>query len=154
VSYPSGCNLVVEGRMPTIAENKDLFDSSYDWSRGGEEWSQWWGMAQAQWAGSLYPRVFPFLKGRILEIAPGHGRWTQFLRDHCTSLIGVDLAPSCVNECRRRFKTDPHLHFEVGDGRMLSMVADTSIDFAFSFDSLVHAEADVLETYAVELARV
>jgi hypothetical protein len=55
--------------MPTIAENKDLFDSSYDWSRGGEEWSQWWGMAQAQWAGSLYPRVFPFLKGRILAAA-------------------------------------------------------------------------------------
>jgi SAM-dependent methyltransferase len=140
--------------MPTLAENKDLFDSLYDWSAGGEEWSQWWGMPNAQWAGSLYPRIFPFLKGRILEIAPGHGRWTQFLRDHCTSLIGVDLASSCVNECRRKFQGDPRLHFEVGDGRKLPMVANSSIDFAFSFDSLVHVEADILESYTAELARV
>jgi len=94
------------------------------------------------------------LKGRILEIAPGHGRWTQFLQDHCTSLIGVDLATTCVSECRSKFKSDPRLHFEVGDGRKLPMVTDASIDFAFSFDSLVHAEADILESYASELARV
>ena len=30
---------------------------------------------------------------------------------------------------------------------------DRSIDFAFSFDSLVHAEANVLESYISELAR-
>jgi ubiquinone/menaquinone biosynthesis C-methylase UbiE len=85
---------------------------------------------------------------------PGHGRWTQFLRDHCTSLIGVDLAVRCVNECRSKFKSDPRLHFEVGDGRSLPMVTDASIDFAFSFDSLVHVEADILESYTSELARV
>src|SRR5262249_43782097 len=145
---------LVERRMPTLAENKSVWDASYDWGCAGEEWSEAWGSPQAQWAGCLYPRIFPFLKGRILEIAPGHGRWTQFLRDHCTSLIGVDLAATCVSECRSKFKSDPRLHFEVGDGRKLPMVADASIDFAFSFDSLVHAEADILESYASELARV
>jgi hypothetical protein len=34
------------------------------------------------------------------------------------------------------------------------MVADSSIDFAFSFDSLVHVEAEVLHDYLTELARV
>jgi hypothetical protein len=34
------------------------------------------------------------------------------------------------------------------------MVADGSIEFAVSSDSLVHAEADVLESYASKLARV
>ena len=34
------------------------------------------------------------------------------------------------------------------------MIEDGSIDFAFSFDSLVHAEADVMSSYANELARV
>ena len=34
------------------------------------------------------------------------------------------------------------------------MAADASIDFAFSFDSLVHAEANILESYISELARV
>jgi ubiquinone/menaquinone biosynthesis C-methylase UbiE len=34
------------------------------------------------------------------------------------------------------------------------MLDDASIDFAFSFDSLVHAEADALSSYIRELARV
>jgi len=32
------------------------------------------------------------------------------------------------------------------------MVPDRSVDFAFSFDSLVHVEAEVLESYVVELS--
>lgn len=32
------------------------------------------------------------------------------------------------------------------------MIPDQSIDFVFSFDSLVHAEADVFEAYIVQLA--
>jgi len=141
--------------MPTVAQNIKIWnDPSYDWPRAEADWSKPWGSAQAQWAGCLYPRIFPYLKGQILEIAPGYARWTQFLQCYCTSLIGVDLAASCVNECRTRFKSDPRLHFEVGDGRSLPMVADASIDFAFSFDSLVHAEADALESYVSELARV
>ena len=35
----------------------------------------------------------------------------------------------------------------------LPMVEDQSIDFAFSFDSLVHVESDVLMGYLAELAR-
>jgi hypothetical protein len=34
------------------------------------------------------------------------------------------------------------------------MVSDASVDFVFSFDSLVHAEADVIESYLTELSRV
>jgi SAM-dependent methyltransferase len=34
------------------------------------------------------------------------------------------------------------------------MVDDASIDFAFSFDSLVHAESDAVSSYVSELARV
>ena len=140
--------------MPTLTQNRNCWDTQYHWRDAGAEWSEQWSTPQAQWSGCLYPRIFPFLRGRILEIAPGQGRWTQFLRHHCTSLIGVDLAATCVGQCRRKFESDPRLQFEVGDGRKLPMVADASIDFAFSFDSLVHAEADILEGYTAELARV
>ena len=34
------------------------------------------------------------------------------------------------------------------------MVPDKSVDFAFSFDSLVHVEAEVIKAYLVELSRV
>jgi SAM-dependent methyltransferase len=140
--------------MPSIEENKQTWNTAHDWPQAGEEWSYAWGSAYAQWSGCLFPRIFPFLKGRILEIAPGHGRWTQFLQAHCASLIGIDLAPSCVEFCRQRFKGQANLDFQVNDGLMLSMVDDASVDFAFSFDSLVHAESDVLSNYAKELARV
>ena len=42
----------------------------------------------------------------------------------------------------------------MNDGHSLPMVGDTSIDFAFSFDSLVLVEADTLARYLSELARV
>jgi ubiquinone/menaquinone biosynthesis C-methylase UbiE len=98
--------------------------------------------------------VFPFLHGSILEIAPGYGRWTQFLALDCSSLIGVDLSEGCVRECRKRFAGDSRLSFETNDGRTIPMINDESVDFAFSFDSLVHAEADVIASYVKELARV
>jgi hypothetical protein len=41
----------------------------------------------------------------------------------------------------------------VNDGKSLDMVPDGSVDFVFSFDSLVHAEEDVIEAYLGQLAR-
>jgi len=40
------------------------------------------------------------------------------------------------------------------DGRAIPIAADASVDFVFSFDSLVHAEADALQAYLQEIARV
>lgn len=140
--------------MPSITENKQVWGASHDWPLAGDEWSDSWGSAPAQWHGSLYPRVFPFLGGRILEIAPGHGRWTQFLQNHCSSLIGIDLATACVEYCKDRFSDNPSLQFKTNDGLKLTAIADGSIDFIFSFDSLVHAESDVIASYVTEFARV
>ena len=126
-------------------------DGPHSWSQEGDEWSECWGTAHAQWFGCLLPRVFPFLKGRILEIAPGHGRWTQFLQAHCASLIGVDLAQACIERCTERFRQYPNLEFKVNDGLTFPMIENESIDFAFSFDSLVHAESDVMSSYAMSL---
>jgi len=67
--------------------------------------------------------------------------------------IAVDLSPKCVEHCKQRYSIDGHVEFHVNDGRSLSMVSDDSIDFAFSFDSLVHAEEDVLEAYLKELSK-
>ena len=70
--------------MPELDWNKAVFDGNYDWRQGGEEWSAPWGGSEAQWFGSLYPRLHRLLPaGRILEIAPGFGRWTKFLIPAC-----------------------------------------------------------------------
>lgn len=141
--------------MPTVEENFKIWNDDYHWYLNGDEWSEAWGSASAQWYGSIYPRVHPFLPtSAVLELAPGFGRWTEFLLGHCDTLIGVDVAPRCVEACRKRFADHSSASFEINDGKSVPMVADSSIDFAFSFDSLVHVEAEVLLGYVAELARI
>ena len=139
--------------MPTIEENKAKWDGTYDWQQAGDEWSVVWGGTQMQWYGTLLPRIHPFLPaGTILEIAPGFGRWTQFLKDHCEQMIVVDLSEKCIHACQQRFKDCTHISYYVNDGRSLAMVPDKAIDFAFSFDSLVHVEEPVVSAYVSQLA--
>jgi ubiquinone/menaquinone biosynthesis C-methylase UbiE len=141
--------------MPSIEWNARTWDSSHEWPDQGDEWSAFWGGAEMQWAATVLPRIRNFLPAStILEIAPGHGRWTRFLISLCDDYIGVDLSQNCVVACQERFKTAGHAHFFVNDGHSLPMVADGSVDFVFSFDSLVHVEAETIKAYLAELSRV
>ncbi len=40
----------------------------------------------------------------ILEIAPGYGRWTQYLKDLCDQLVVVDLAERCIDALPRALR--------------------------------------------------
>lgn len=141
--------------MPSVEENQQTWDANYDWFKQGEEWSSEWGGSESQWYGSILPRIHRHLPaGRILEIAPGYGRWTNYLKNYCSELVAVDMAETCVRACRQRFVLDKHLTFHVNDGRSLAMIPSNSIDFIFSFDCLVHAECEVMEGYVNELPRI
>jgi SAM-dependent methyltransferase len=140
--------------MPTVDENVQLWTNPREWLQRGDQWSKRWGGVEAQWFFTVYPRIHAFIPaGTILEIAPGYGRWTDYLRRHAQQLILVDLVPECIEACRQRFAGESHITYHVNDGKSLAMVADESIDFVFSFDSLVHAEADVIAAYLQQLAR-
>ena len=138
--------------MPGVEQNLENW-KQWDWSRGGEEWSDAWGSTEALWRFTLLPRIQSWVPAStILEIAPGFGRWTQYLKELSERLVAVDLSEVCIDACRERFADDPSVELHVNDGRSLEMVEDGSIDFAFSFDSLVHVEADVIEAYLHQLA--
>jgi SAM-dependent methyltransferase len=139
--------------MATIAKNRRVWQA-YSWSQGGDEWSGMWGGPQAQWEGAIFPRVRNYLRGTVVEIAPGFGRWTEFLRRHCDSLVGIDLTEKCVEHCRERFSGDPRLRFVANDGRSLPTILDGSVDFVFSCDSLVHVDGEILKNYVAEIRRV
>ena len=138
--------------MRNVEFNSQYWDGDYDWTGGGEEWSDMWGGSRAQWLGSLYPRVSAFLPTKtILEIAPGFGRWTRFLLASSESYQGVDLSQECVDACIARFQRSPHAQFFKNDGASLDFADDGAIDFIFSFDSLVHASLDVLHAYIPQI---
>lgn len=140
--------------MPELDHNREVWSTEWDWSQSGDEWSVQWGGTDALWHGALLPRIHALVPTRtILEIAPGYGRWTQYLKDLCERLVIVDLTERCIEGCRARFADASNIEYHVNDGRSLEIVEDGSVDFAFSFDSLVHADADVLEAYVNQLAR-
>ena len=124
----------------------------YDWKEAGEEWSQPWGSSVAQWAGTIFPRIRECLPaGTILEIAPGFGRWTHYLKEYCEKLLAVDKSSECIESCRERFAAESHVRCYLNDGRSLSIIPDASVDFVFSFDSFVHTSREVVEAYLREL---
>jgi SAM-dependent methyltransferase len=141
--------------MPSLQKNLRTWDETYAWSRGGDDWSDRWGGTENLWSQILFPRISQFIPAyTILEIAPGFGRCTDYLKNYCHRLVVVDLSPRCVEACKKRFSTVSHITYHVNDGKSLAMIPDGSIDFVFSFDSLVHAEADVLESYIKQLAKM
>jgi SAM-dependent methyltransferase len=141
--------------MATVKENRLYWGNSYDWSEAGDEWSSLWGGPVSQWYGSLLPRVHRFVPAdTVLEIACGYGRWTQFLKDLCNNLIVVDVAERCIEACKQRFAQNTHISYHVNDGKSLGMLNDESVDFVFSFDSLVHVDESVMAAYIAEVSRI
>ena len=139
--------------MPSIDENRTQW-STYDWPEGGEEWSRSWGDPRLMWYGSIYPRIAAVTPAaHILEIAPGFGRCTQYLLGLCRRLTVVDLTEKCINTCQARFAEHSHIEYMVNDGRSLAFLDDASVDFVFSWDSLVHADADVCRAYVTQLGQ-
>jgi len=138
--------------MPDISWNKATWDGGYDWSKAGDEWSGPWGSSECMWFATLMPRIgFVLPCSSLLEIAPGHGRCTQFLLRFTGHYTGVDLSEQCVAFCRRRFAGREDARFVVNDGRSLAAAAGRLYDVVFSFDSLVHADNDAMAAYVPQI---
>lgn len=137
--------------MPSLEENRRRW-LEYHWQDGGEEWSEVWGGTTPLWWGTILPRIQAMLPaGHALEIAPGYGRITQYLKDYCRQLTIVDMTERCIEACRARFRDATHLRYHVNDGRDLQFIPDHSVDLVFSFDSLVHVEAEIIRAYVEQL---
>jgi SAM-dependent methyltransferase len=145
--------------MPDLAWNAAFWNRHYDWKTGGEEWSEAWGGSEAQWFGSIHPRLHRYLPAKsVLEIAPGFGRWTKFLIPNSARYIGVDISQECVDACWRIFQQRDfffeRVSFLKNDGLSLVGIKSGSCDLVFSFDSLVHVDFEIIESYVSEILRV
>ena len=61
-----------------IEEQRTWNDLNF-WTDGGHEWSKFFGTTENLWNNYLFEPLKKFRGKRILEIAPGHGRISQFL---------------------------------------------------------------------------
>jgi ubiquinone/menaquinone biosynthesis C-methylase UbiE len=95
--------------MPTVAENVERWQH-HEWAKQGDEWSPGRSAAgtAALWWRTLMPRISHRLPtDTLLEIGPGFGRWTQYLRDLSRRVVLVDVTERCIERCRARFAGDP-----------------------------------------------
>src|SRR5262249_34368406 len=119
----------------------------------GEEWSRGWGGSFAQWHFCVRPRIARHLPtGGVVEIATGYGRWAKYLIDEAASYTGFDLIEKCSKFCLDLYG-GPNRKFVSNDGLHLVGVEDKSVDFIFSFDSLVHVDWPTLASYLSEIIR-
>ena len=134
-------------------EEQRLWNSNSNWTIDGHEWSKSFGTTEELWNNQIFDKIKEFRGKKILEIAPGFGRITQFLSILAGELIVVDLNPLCIEKTRAKLKHHVLAYF-VNDGKSIPKVRDNSQDLVFSFDSFVHMHANVTEEYVKEIYRV
>ena len=143
----------------SVQNNLAQWDLHDPWSKNGDEWdgqARDCGVAYDEWKAGLLARYLPLLPGggTLLEIGPGHGRWSEMLIDHAGRLVLCDISPNCLDACRQRL---------TGRGRLrtwLSLAADlpgdltAAVDGVWSYDCFVHVGPDEFARYVGEIARV
>ena len=138
--------------MASVEENKNFWNNPESWNYFdlGEKWSSEFGNTDILWYSYLYPRIHNFINNSdTLEIAPGTGRITKYVLPLAKSYIGYDLSEYCIDYCKNNYGE----MFFLNDGKTFHNTKNESIDFIFSWDSLVHAEKDVLLDYVKESLR-
>jgi ubiquinone/menaquinone biosynthesis C-methylase UbiE len=141
----------------SIANNLKTWDASYTWPESGEEWT---GQAKAcgvpydTWKRSLIETlIIPNCRDRVVvEIGPGHGRWSEHIAPLASRLHLVDISEKCIENCRRRLSDFSNIEYYVTDG--ISVPTEHPVDFIFSFDSFVHMDASVIFRYCCEFRRI
>jgi ubiquinone/menaquinone biosynthesis C-methylase UbiE len=134
-------------------EEQRLWNLDSNWSLGGHEWSKSFGTTEELWNNHIFDKIKDFRGKKILEIAPGFGRITQFLSILAGELIVVDLNPICIENTKTKLKHHVLAYF-VNDGKSIPKVKNNSQDLVFSYDSFVHMHANVTEEYIKEIYRI
>jgi 2-polyprenyl-3-methyl-5-hydroxy-6-metoxy-1,4-benzoquinol methylase len=82
-------------------EEQRIWNKLSLWTEGGHEWSKSFGTTENLWNTYLFEPLKKFRGKKILEIAPGHGRLSQFLSILASELIVVDLNETCIEETKK-----------------------------------------------------
>jgi ubiquinone/menaquinone biosynthesis C-methylase UbiE len=112
-----------------------------------------------EWAEFLHTQVLPWLAERaeigpeLLEVGPGPGASTEWLRHRVRRLVAVELDPKAADKLRSRF-ADTNVEVVTADGTDLPFDA-ASFDSAASLTMLHHVPTVELQDALLgEMARV
>lgn len=151
-------------------EDHDLA-TNLEWNR--QRWGQkggWqiqdqygyrWGRGSQQTVGQVAQLADEFFRPhttgrydlRILELAPGGGRFTAELLRYASTMCLVDLNNASLEVCRERFDFVPTpMSYALTDGHSFDAVPESAEwDAVVSFDSMVHMHPEVIRQYVAKL---
>jgi SAM-dependent methyltransferase len=93
-------------------------------------------------------------RGAALDFGCGVGRMTQALASNFESVVGVDIAPSMVEEARRLNAHPLTCSYLVNTDPDLSVLGDRRFDFVHTCITLQHMEMRWARRYISEFVRV
>lgn len=140
----------LSARRYTAADNKALWNT-YDWSHRGEEWTKNFAWKTGLIENYLQPNVAE--GGRVVEIGPGGGRWTQVLKNRCAHVTVIDVSEKALTICRERFREDSNIEYLLSDGRTIGVPTE-STDAVWSYDVFVHINPVDARNYFEEIHRI
>jgi ubiquinone/menaquinone biosynthesis C-methylase UbiE len=157
---PASESNLSEDTAANVAANLAIWNQGHAWARDGDEWTgqaELCGVPYDDWKASLVehliaPNVTP--NAEVIEIAPGHGRWSEHLISRARFVTLVDISPTCLTHCMRRFAAAPNVDYVLTTGSQLPRYAGRHVDFIWSYDSFVHMAPPVIAAYLAEFARV
>jgi 2-polyprenyl-3-methyl-5-hydroxy-6-metoxy-1,4-benzoquinol methylase len=132
--------------IDNIGWNKKRWGDAVAWEQEFNQGYAWGGIELVDhWLGI---HVLPWIPqdGEVtaLEIACGMGRLTDRLIRHVQRIHAIDLSEVCVQGCQKRFADNPNIQVSLTDGKTLP---EGRFHLIVSFDSLVHADFEVLSAY-------
>ncbi len=147
-------------RQNTLENNRLIWDQDYAWTQDGDEWALQAALCNQPYEdrkrGLIETFILPFVDGdtAVMEIAPGHGRWSETIVPRAKRSVLVDLSANCISFCKNKFTDHDNVKYFVTDGASLPPDENGSVDLVFSYDAFVHMEPHVIDSYLSHAARV
>jgi ubiquinone/menaquinone biosynthesis C-methylase UbiE len=124
-----------------------------DW-RSGPYYDEAEAAMDYQWRAEIWPLISAADFACTVELAPGHGRNSERLRQLATRLYLVDINIENIDFLKRRFADVENVVVVHNNGVDLAAIPDATVTFVYSFDSMVHFDSDVVRAYLGEFERV
>jgi SAM-dependent methyltransferase len=108
-----------------------------------------------QWERTIWPIIRDEDFTATLELACGHGRNTEFLRQHAKSIDLIDVNQTCIDACEKRFGSQRDgctFRYHLTTGNSLP-VSSNSMSFVYTWDSMVHFDKLVVRDYVHDVFR-
>jgi len=111
-------------------------------------------LMQRQWDKLVAPMLEEVNFSVCVDLAAGHGRNTEILRDRASRVYAIDVNQENVDFCTDRFKNCDNVTVIKNDGISLSMLDSQSITYIHCFDAMVHFDSDVIRAYLADFRRI